>query len=111
MAKEYDDTNRGVLFPNDRKQKSSHPDFKGNATIKTPDGELIEVWVSGWEKEGRKGPFLSLSFQLKEDKEEQEERPVKKQSSLFGKKAATEDDPPIKKKKPTDEDLDDAVPF
>ena len=110
MAKEYDDTNRGVLFPNDRKQKSSHPDFKGNATIKTPDGELIEVWVSGWEKEGRKGPFLSLSFQLKEDQAEAEERPVKKQSSLFGNKAAKEDAPP-KSKKTIEEDLLDEVPF
>lgn len=110
MAKEYDNTNRGVLFPNDRKQKSSHPDFKGDATIKTLDGELIEVWVSGWEKEGRKGPFLSLSFQLKEDKEEQEERPAKR-SSLFGKKAVEEDDAPPAKKKTAQEELDDEVPF
>lgn len=108
---EYDNTNRGVLFPNDRKQKSSHPDFKGNATIKTPDGELLEVWVSGWEKEGRKGPFLSLSFQLKEEQAEVEERPVKKQSSLFGKKAAEDDDKPPAKKKTVQEELDDDVPF
>ena len=107
---EYDDTNRGVLFPNDRKQKSSHPDFKGNCTVKTPDGELIELWVSGWEKEGRKGPFLSLSFQLKEDKEEQEERPVKKSGGLFGKKAAPQEETP-KAKKPIEEDLDDSIPF
>ncbi len=56
---EYDNTNSGVVFPNDRKQKSSHPDFKGQCTIKTPDGELVEYWVSGWEKEGRKGPSRS----------------------------------------------------
>jgi hypothetical protein len=107
---EYDNTNRGVLFPNDRKTKSSHPDFKGNCMVKTPDGELIELWVSGWEKEGRKGPFLSLSFEIKEAKEEQEERPAKK-SSLFGKKAAAEDDAPPTKKKTVQEELDDDLPF
>lgn len=106
---DYDNTNSGVVFPNDRKQKSSHPDFKGQCTIKTPDGELVEYWVSGWEKEGRKGPFLSLSFQIKEDKKEDaDERPVKKQSSLFGNKQAA----PSKKQTTPQDDLEgDDVPF
>lgn len=108
MANEYDNTNRGVIFPNDRKQKSSHPDFKGSCTIKTPDGELIEYWVSGWEKEGRNGPLMSLSFQLKEEQEEQEERSVKKQSSLFGKKGGSSEPATKKTASP---DLDDEVPF
>lgn len=110
MADQYDNTNRGVLFPNDRKTKNSHPDFTGNCTIKTPDGELIEIWVSGWEKEGRKGPFLSLSFQLKDEQAEAEDRPVKKQNSLFGKKVVTGDAAP-KAQKTIEEDLDDSVPF
>ena len=109
MAKEYDDTNRGVVFPNDRKVKSSHPDFKGSCTIKTPDGELVEYWVSGWEKEGRSGPLLSLSFQLKEEKEASDERPAKK-GGLFGKKAAAQEEAP-KAKKTIQEDLSDDLPF
>ena len=105
---DYDNTNSGVVFPNDRKQKSSHPDFKGQCTIKTPDGELVEYWVSGWEKEGRKGPFLSLSFQIKEEKKEDaEERPVQKKTSLFGNKQAA----PKAASKASEPELDDDVPF
>ena len=105
---EYDNTNSGVVFPNDRKQKSSHPDFKGQCTIKTPDGELVEYWVNGWEKEGRKGPFLSLSFQIKEEKKEDaEERPVQKKTSLFGNKQSA----PKAASKASEPDLDDSIPF
>lgn len=107
---EYDNTNSGALFQNDRKEKNSHPDFKGQCTIKTPDGELVEYWVNGWEKEGRKGPFLSLSFQIKEERKEREERPAKKQSSLFSKKA--EQSAPAKKQTTPQDDLEgDDVPF
>lgn len=105
---EYDNTNSGALFQNDRKEKNSHPDFKGQCTIKTPDGELVEYWVSGWEKDGRRGPFLSLSFTPKEERKEREERPVQKQSSLFGKKQFEETLP---KKKTIEEDISDDIPF
>ena len=103
---EYDNTNSGALFQNDRKEKNSHPDFKGQCTIKTPDGELVEYWVSGWEKQGRKGPFVSLSFTPKEERKEREERPAKKQSSLFGNKAE-----PKVASKAAEPDLDDSIPF
>jgi hypothetical protein len=61
---EYDNTNRGVLFKNDRKEKDSHPDYKGNIDV---DGE--EFWISAWIKEGKKGKFMSLSVQPKEPAE------------------------------------------
>ena len=105
---EYDNTNSGVVFPNDRKQKSSHPDFKGQCTIKTPDGELLEFWVSGWEKTGRRGPFLSLSFTPKDAEEAREGRPAAQKSSLFGKRGAVAAETAQKSSEP---DLDDSLPF
>lgn len=104
---EYDNTNSGALFQNDRKEKNSHPDFKGQCTIKTPDGELVEYWVSGWEKNGRRGPFLSLSFTPKEERKDSEERPVQKQSSLFGKKQSGQQTA----SKAPEPVLDDEIPF
>lgn len=53
---EYDNRNTGVLFINDRKESERHPDWKGKVNI---DG--TEYWLSGWKKQGQKGPFLSLS--------------------------------------------------
>lgn len=54
----------GALFKNDRKEKETHPDYKGDA--KLPDG--TDVWLSAWVKEGAKGKFFSLSIQKKEEK-------------------------------------------
>ena len=54
----YDQTNRGVLFDNDRKESDSHPDMKGKLNIGG-----VEHWFSGWWKESRDGAeFLSLSL-------------------------------------------------
>lgn len=53
--------NSGVLFPNDRKTESNHPDFTGKATIGGQDFEL-----AGWKKVGQNGPFLSLSLKPKQ---------------------------------------------
>jgi hypothetical protein len=61
--KEYDNTNRGALFKNARKEKETHPDYNGTINI-----EGVEYWISGWTKDGKKGKFLSLSVKPKEDK-------------------------------------------
>jgi hypothetical protein len=54
--------NSGSLFKNDRKETEKHPDRKGSALI---DG--VAYWVSGWVKHDKNGnPWMSLSFQKKE---------------------------------------------
>jgi hypothetical protein len=60
---EYDNTNRGVLFKNDRKDTDNHPDYKGSINI---NGE--EFWLSSWIKEGKTGKFMSLSVTPKNAK-------------------------------------------
>jgi uncharacterized protein (DUF736 family) len=61
---DYDNNMRGVLFQN-KKDKETHPDYKGSCEI-----EGVEYWVSGWKKLSKaNAPFLSLSFQAKEEKQ------------------------------------------
>lgn len=61
MAKEYDNTNRGALFKNDRKETDNHPDYNGSINVGG-----VEYWLSAWIKEGKKGKFMSLSVKPKE---------------------------------------------
>jgi hypothetical protein len=106
---EYDNTNSGALFENEKRTKESSPHMRGSCTIKTPDGEVLEFWVSAWQKTSKKGDdFFSLSFQLKDEEKAKEEAPVKKSSGLFKKR----DEAVVSKSSKTvDEDLDDQIPF
>lgn len=53
--------NSGVLFKNDRKTESTHPDYKGSINV-----EGKEFWLSGWIKQGASGKFLSVSVRSKD---------------------------------------------
>lgn len=66
---EYDNTNRGVLFINDRKAKDTHPDRTGSINV-----EGVDYFIDGWLKDGSKGKFLSLSVKRK-DKQPEAPRP------------------------------------
>jgi hypothetical protein len=63
---QYDNTDRGVLFKNDRKESDNHPDYKGSINV---GGQ--EFWLSAWIKDGAKGKFMSLSVKPKEDQQRQ----------------------------------------
>lgn len=56
----YDNTNRGVLFKNDRKQAETHADYQGTINV---NGQ--EFYLNAWIKEGAKGKFFSLSVKPK----------------------------------------------
>jgi hypothetical protein len=59
----YDNTNKGILSRNDRKEEESHPDFKGQINVAG-----VEYWLSGWIKERKdgSGKFFSLSVKPKD---------------------------------------------
>jgi uncharacterized protein (DUF736 family) len=85
---QYDDSNRGALFKNDRKESEKHPDYKGSINVAGHD-----YWLSAWLKESKDGKkYMSLSVQIKDGKP----APV----------AAT----PAPRKSLKD-DLDDFIPF
>jgi hypothetical protein len=64
---QYDNTNRGIVSKNDRKEKDTHPDIKGSINV-----EGVEYWLDGWQKQGSKGKFYSLSVKRKEPAQPQQ---------------------------------------
>jgi hypothetical protein len=62
--KQYDDTNRFVLFVNDKEGNDARPDYTGKITVLIPTdakpGEAIELRLAGWIKDSdRVGQFIS----------------------------------------------------
>ena len=69
---DYDDSNRGALFKNTRKETDKHPDYRGTINVGG-----TEYWISSWLKVAKTGEkYMSLSVSEKEDA-----KPVKKQPS------------------------------
>lgn len=56
-AKQYDDTNTGIIGANDYKQKDTHPDVRGRVNVAG-----IWYWLSGWNKNANGRAFTSLAL-------------------------------------------------
>lgn len=57
----YDNTNRGTLGRNKKREKDTHPEFRGKCNI-----EGVEYWISAWVRESDGEKFFSLAFQPKD---------------------------------------------
>ena len=62
---EYDNTNSGAIFVNDKKTTEKQPDRTGTLNV-----EGVEYWLSGWLKKDKSGnPFMSLSVKPKQEQQ------------------------------------------
>jgi hypothetical protein len=95
MNEQYDNTNRGVLFRNDKGDNESRPDYRGKLNI-----EGTEYWISGWVKTPKSGgqKFLSLTV-----------KPVEQQQAP-PRPAPGPSYPSQAKPEPVDDDVD-SIPF
>jgi hypothetical protein len=72
---QYDDSNRGVLFMNDKGDNENRPDMTGNLAIDPEQYELgedglIHIRLSAWNKNSEKaGDYLSISAQQLKNKQ------------------------------------------
>lgn len=92
----------GTLFKNDRKEKDSHPDYRGDLCL--PDGEIIRL--AGWIKDGAKGKFLSLSVDRpREDRDDAQSFRGGGAGGMAGRDSGRA------RIEPLTEDFDDQIPF
>jgi hypothetical protein len=66
-GREFDNSNRGTLFENDKGDNVTRPDLTGKAYFVVPEGskagDLIERRIAAWEKQSKAGKnYLSLVF-------------------------------------------------
>lgn len=106
MSQQYDNTNRGVLFPNDRKTKANHPDYKGHVDI---DGE--ERWLSAWVKESKNGEFLSLAVGDVRESQSSGARTLSKSKTVVEDEPTGEPDSANGKPDPSASEFEDDIPF
>lgn len=66
----YDNTNSGVLFINDKKGNDKAPDYKGKINVGGKDYDL-----AGWKKQGKNGTFLSLKVSEPYQKDQNDKQP------------------------------------
>lgn len=82
MAKEFDNTNRGSIWKNDKKETEKHPDFTGSLNVAG-----TEYWVSAWKRKpdaNEKAPALSFTVKLKEENSaSNHEKPAEKSFDNF----------------------------
>lgn len=68
-GKQFDNTNRGALFANDKQGNENRPDFTGIVDIEIPEGvspgDIVKFRLAGWEKTAQSSgdTFLSLQVQ------------------------------------------------
>lgn len=76
----YDNNLRGALFKNEKKQKETHPDYRGSITIGG-----VEYWLDAWIKEPKEGgkKFMSLSAKPKNAQAVPQEKPPETQEIEF----------------------------
>ena len=63
MTQQYDNTNRGIISKNTRKELDTHPDIRGQINVAG-----VDYWVDGWLKQRTDGTgsFYSLSVKPKD---------------------------------------------
>lgn len=97
---QYDETNRGALFTNDRKEQDNHPDLSGKINI-----EGREYWISGWVRrnDDRSLKVISLSVKPKEQRGRQQQPSRRDERNDSGRDSG--------QRQSMDDFLDDDIPF
>lgn len=89
---DFDNTNSGALFKNDKEGNENRPDYKGSINVGG-----VDFWISSWLKTSKKGTkYMSLSVQPKEETHQQ---------GMAQAQQAVQAPPPA------DDQFDDDIPF
>jgi hypothetical protein len=65
---QYDNTNRGTISKNTRKEQDSHPDIAGSINVAG-----VDYWINGWQKTNSQdgSKFYSLTVKPKQERSQE----------------------------------------
>jgi uncharacterized protein (DUF736 family) len=87
----FDNTNSGALFKNDKKQSDKHPDYRGTVNVNGTD-----FWISAWLKSSKAGAkYMSLAVQPKEAQQAPAQRETAPARQAAAPVAGFDDDIPL----------------
>jgi hypothetical protein len=92
----YDNTNKGTIAKNPRKEADTHPDIKGSINVEGRD-----YWLDGWQKTNSKdgSKFYSLTVKPKEARSSAPQNHRQDRSTSYDR------DDPRTRRRDEDEDL------
>jgi hypothetical protein len=67
---DYDNTNTGAIFKNDKAGNDKRPDYKGSLNV-----EGVEYWISCWIRTGQKDGKKFMSAKVERKERQSERRP------------------------------------
>ena len=76
---DFDNTNRGALFKQDKQGNKDWSDYQGNLNV-----EGVEYWINAWLKTSKKGEkFMSLSVRKKDTQHHEKEKAPKQEDGII----------------------------
>ena len=104
---DYDNTNSGALFKNDKQGNDNWPDYRGQINV---NGE--DFWISAWlktsKKDGKK--YMSLAIQPN-DKKQSSRQPARQPSRQPDRQQGRQQRAPDPDPYNGADDFDDDIPF
>lgn len=115
----------GALFQNNRKQHDRSPDINGRCLLTVEDCEALlkeardeggaTLWLNGWNKQGQRGPWISLAPKAKRRSappSENNQQPPQRQEqpNLMGGQQDDSRGYNDQRSRPS-RDIDDEIPF
>ena len=67
---DYDNTNQGAIFKNDKAGNEKRPDYNGSLNV-----EGVEYWISCWIRTGQKDGKKFMSAKVERKERQSERRP------------------------------------
>jgi hypothetical protein len=103
---DYDNTNSGALFKNDKQGNDNWPDYRGQINV---NGE--DFWISAWLKTSKKDGKKYMSLAIQPNDKKQQSQPSRQPSRQQARQPDRQHRAPDPQPYDVDDNFNDDIPF